>query len=64
MPTHPSDLKEVARDWAIRVGDPAFDDWDALTRWLEADPAHLAAYEAAVHAADWAADVLRAPKAP
>lgn len=62
MPTHPSELNEAARHWAIRVGDPAFDDWDALTAWLEADPQHLAAYEAAIDGADWAADALK-PKA-
>jgi transmembrane sensor len=51
-------LGETAGLWASRVADPAFDDWDGLTAWLEADPAHLAAYEATLDAADWAVGVL------
>jgi transmembrane sensor len=39
---------EAAQAWAIRVQDPAFDAWDGFTAWLEADPAHLAAYEKAL----------------
>ena len=58
--THRSELNEVARGWAIRVGDPAFDDWDALSEWLEADAAHLAAYEAAVDGEEWGDRALRA----
>lgn len=53
-----SELKETARIWAIRVDDPGFDDWDGFTSWLEADPAHPAAYEAALDTADWAAGAL------
>lgn len=53
-----SDMGEMARHWAIRVDDPAFDDWDGFTSWLEADPAHPAAYEAALDTADWAAGAL------
>lgn len=58
MTTHPSELIEAARLWAMRVADPAFDDWDGLTRWLESSPAHLAAYEAAVENDEWAKAVL------
>jgi len=36
-----------AIDWLIRQRDPAFDDWDGFTDWLEADPAHGAAFHAA-----------------
>jgi len=57
--THRSEPTEIARRWAIRVADPAFDDWDALTLWIEADPAHLAAYEAAVEGEEWADRALR-----
>lgn len=57
-------IDEAAHVWAIRVADPAFGDWDALTEWLERDPAHLAAYEAAQDAADWAADLIEAAPAP
>jgi transmembrane sensor len=38
----------AALDWAIRVADPAFDDWDGFTEWLEGDPARLARYDAIV----------------
>lgn len=44
----PEALRDEARLWAIRAADHAFDDWDGLTVWLEADPRHLAAYDAAV----------------
>ena len=59
MPTHRSELNAIAQRWAIRVGDPAFDDWEALGKWLDADPAHLAAYEAAVDGEEWADRALR-----
>jgi len=36
-----------AIDWLIRQRDPAFDDWDGFTDWLEADPVHGAAFHAA-----------------
>jgi len=42
-----NELRETARLWAIRVADPAFEDWDAFTDWLVADPSHAAAYDAA-----------------
>ncbi|NIJ36031.1 ferric-dicitrate binding protein FerR (iron transport regulator) [Sphingopyxis panaciterrae] len=58
MTTHPSIFSEAARLWAMRVADPSFDDWDGLTRWLETSPAHLAAYEAASDADQWAAEIL------
>lgn len=58
MTTHSSELIEAARLWTIRVADPAFDDWDGLTRWLEVSPAHLAAYEDAVRNDEWADAVL------
>jgi transmembrane sensor len=51
-------MAEAAQLWAVRVGDPGFDDWDGFTAWLEADPAHLAAYESALAADAWARQVL------
>jgi transmembrane sensor len=53
-----TDIREAGRLWAIRVQDPAFDDWDGYTAWLEANPAHLEAYEAALDDSDWAAGLL------
>ena len=51
-------MAEAAQLWAVRVGDPDFDDWDGFSAWLEADPAHLAAYENALAAGAWAQRVL------
>lgn len=36
---------EAAIDWLSRQRDPAFDDWDAFTHWLEADEAHALHYQ-------------------
>lgn len=60
---HP-EIEEAARLWAIRVQDPAFEDWDGFTEWLEQDPARLAAYEAALADAAWAEALLASAPAP
>jgi transmembrane sensor len=44
MPKQINDVEAVALDWVVRVGDPAFEDWDAFQTWLEADPGHAAHY--------------------
>ncbi len=44
------EMMDAGRGWAIRVRDPAFADWDGFTGWLEADPRHAAAYDAACDA--------------
>ncbi len=56
---------DAALDWALRAHDPDFADWEALTDWLEADPANPARYHAiAADIAD-AADVAeRLPATP
>lgn len=41
-----ADIREQALDWAVQTGDPSFEDWDAFTDWLEADPRHGKAYDA------------------
>ncbi|MDO7835377.1 FecR domain-containing protein [Sphingobium sp. HBC34] len=38
-------MNEEALGWVIRTRDPAFNDWEAFTLWLEADPGHAAAYD-------------------
>lgn len=38
------DIEDAAVDWLLRQRDPAFQQWDAFTDWLEADPAHASAY--------------------
>ncbi|MGH6616931.1 FecR family protein [Sphingomonas sp.] len=40
-------IRDQARQWVIRLGDAAFDDWDGFTAWLEENPIHNAAYEQA-----------------
>lgn len=51
-------IREDALAWAVLSGDPAFADWAGLTAWLEADPAHGAAYAAVTAAVADAADAL------
>lgn len=51
-------IRDEAALWAVRTGDPAFADWDGFTAWLEQAPAHGAAYDAAVLAAEEAAALL------
>ncbi len=52
-----------AIDWVIRQRDPAFDDWDAFTLWLEADTRHAEAYDVAAVADADAADLPAQPVA-
>lgn len=40
-------VRDEAALWMARARDPRFADWDALTEWLEADPARNLAYEEA-----------------
>lgn len=40
-------MADNAIDWTLRVRDPGFNDWEALTLWLSMDPAHAAAFDAA-----------------
>lgn len=39
-------LEEEALDWVIRLGDPGFADWDALTAWLAVSPDHARVFNA------------------
>lgn len=57
-------IREQAAAWAVRTGDPAFDDWETFTVWLESDPAHARAYDQVMAAvADAAAALPRVPVA-
>jgi transmembrane sensor len=56
-------LRDDARAWAIRVGDPAFADWEGFSAWLEADPARNPAYEAALDELDAANGLFDVPPA-
>ncbi|WP_109808097.1 FecR family protein [Sphingosinithalassobacter portus] len=42
---HDARIEEQAAAWAVRTGDPAFEDWEGFTAWLERDPAHARAYD-------------------
>ena len=52
-----ADIRDQAALWMARARDPRFSDWDGLTEWLEADPAHNLAYEAAFAGHDLAGDL-------
>ncbi|AIT82046.1 FecR family protein [Novosphingobium pentaromativorans] len=51
-------IRQQALDWALRAGDPQFEEWEAFTSWLEADPAHGQAYDAVAAAVADAADLV------
>lgn len=53
-------IRAEALDWALRTGDPGFEDWEGFTRWLEANAAHAGAYDAVAAAAADAADLIAA----
>lgn len=56
------DIGREAIGWVIRLRDPAFNDWDGFTAWLEADARHNEAYEAVAIADAEAAEALSAPE--
>jgi transmembrane sensor len=58
MSAQDMDIQEAARLWAIRVQQPAFDDWTGFTEWLESDPSHLAAYDTVLDDEAWAEALL------
>lgn len=45
-------IRAAALDWAMQTRAPDFEGWDGFTAWLEADPAHAAAYDAVQFALD------------
>ncbi|MBB3911466.1 FecR family protein [Sphingomonas desiccabilis] len=50
--------------WLVRQRDPRFDEWEAFTRWLEADPIHAERYgDLAALDAGVAEDLAAAPPA-
>ncbi|WP_114951693.1 FecR family protein [Sphingosinicella terrae] len=54
MPVRHDQIYDEAIDWVVRLRDAGPDGWEAFTAWLEADPAHAAAYEeAALADQDW-----------
>lgn len=57
-------IRDQAALWMARARDPRFSDWDGLTAWLEADPAHNLAYEDAFAGHDLAGVLDAAPADP
>ena len=51
-------IREQAIAWAVRTGDPAFEDWETFTAWLEKDPAHARAYDEVIASVSDAAEAL------
>ncbi len=41
----PSTVEAQAIDWVVRQRDPAFDDWESFSTWLELGPEHAAIYD-------------------
>lgn len=56
--TNDETIRAQAISWAVRTGDPAFEDWDSFTLWLEEDPRHARAYDAVCASVDDAADLM------
>ncbi len=56
-------LLEQATAWAVKTGDPAFDDWADFTDWLEQSPVHAEAYDHVMSAAENSAAALQAAPA-
>lgn len=54
---------EQALDWARRIHDPSFADWDAHIAWLEADPRNADAFDTALAAMEDATAGLAASPA-
>lgn len=61
---HDEAIRDAAAAWAVRTGDSHFEDWDAFTAWLEADPAHAHAYDTVMAAVADAAEALPAVPQP
>ena len=64
-PEPDKDARDTAIGWHLGLRDEATADWDGFTAWLEADPAHAAAYdEVAVADAELAPVLAAMPAAP
>jgi transmembrane sensor len=50
-------IRQEALEWALATQERDFAGWEALTAWLEADARHAPAYDAALAAGDWMADL-------
>ncbi|GGB90258.1 hypothetical protein GCM10011494_05750 [Novosphingobium endophyticum] len=50
--------REQALDWAVRALDPAFEDWEGFSRWLEQDASHARAYDEVAGAVTEATELI------
>lgn len=57
-------IRDAALAWAMLTREPDFADWDGFTAWLEANPAHGAAYDEVQFALDDADAALAARPQP
>ncbi|MFN3820248.1 FecR family protein [Blastomonas sp.] len=59
-------IRQQAIEWALATQETDFTGWDGLVRWLEADPRHTDAYDAALAAGNVIPDLaaLAAPPLP
>lgn len=53
-------IRQEALEWALASQEADFAGWQALTQWLEADARHNHAYDCAMAAGDWMAELMRA----
>ncbi|AKH44131.1 transmembrane sensor [Altererythrobacter atlanticus] len=49
-------IRDQAAHWAVLTSDPAFDDWEKFTAWLESHPDHAATYDRVMAAVAEAAE--------
>jgi transmembrane sensor len=61
---HDDPILAQATAWAVRVGDPAFDEWEAFTRWLSEDSANAEAYDHVSAAVAEAVELEKAAPVP
>jgi transmembrane sensor len=61
---HDDSVREQAAEWAVRVGDPAFADWDGFTGWLTESPEHAEAYDRVAAAVADAVEAERTAPVP
>lgn len=54
------DIRGQALDWVVRVNDPDFADWATFQAWLDADAAHVAAYDVLATRSEDRIDQLKA----
>lgn len=58
-------IRQEALEWVLASQEAGFAGWDALTDWLEADARHNQAYDVAMAAGSWMADLATlAPATP